>query len=91
MLQIRRAEKSVRIEQQWSQGFLVEVRHYVAIEAALLGYAFEQQLIVVRDAELFRQTLADLATSAAIFPAYSYDEVLVHTVPFLLRSTLCVL
>ena len=64
MLDVGAAEEAVGVQQQRPHGLFVEVFHHVAAEAALLRDALEQELIVVRDAQLAGKALADLAAAA---------------------------
>mgnify|MGYP000119849712 CR=1 FL=1 len=52
MLDVGAAEEAVGVQQQRPHGLFVEVFHHVAAEAALLRDALEQELIVVRNAQL---------------------------------------
>ena len=52
------------------------------LRAALLRDALEQELIVVRNAQLAGKALADLAAAASILPADGENEMLVHAGPF---------
>ena len=82
VLDVGAAEEAVGVQQQRPHGLFVEVFHHVAAEAALLRDALEQELIVVRDAQLAGKALADLAAAASILPADGENEMLVHAGPF---------
>ena len=77
-----RLTRPVGVQQQRPHGLFVEVFHHVAAEAALLRDALEQELIVVRNAQLAGKALADLAAAASILPADGENEMLVHAGPF---------